>query len=88
MLGFHQTCVVFCVGSLFCGVVLVFFLDEQSSIVKEERESWLLNCVMVVYVVCLFFMAPMRGSRNFRQGWGGGVQVSLTKKSSDSVCFF
>ena len=31
----------------------------------------------------------MRGSRNFRQGGGGGVQVSLTKKSSDNVvCFF
>ena len=25
----------------------------------------------------------MRGSRNFCQGGGGGVQVSLTKKSSD-----
>ena len=30
----------------------------------------------------------MRGSRNFRQGWGGGVQVNLTKKSSDNVFFF
>ena len=29
----------------------------------------------------------MRGSRNFRQGGGGGVQVSLTKKSSDNVFF-
>ena len=28
----------------------------------------------------------MRGSRNFRQG--GGVQVRLTKKSSDNVLFF
>ena len=28
----------------------------------------------------------MRGSRNFRQG-GGGVQVSLTKKSSDNFFF-
>ena len=29
----------------------------------------------------------MRGSRNFRQG-GGGVQVSLTKKSSDNLKSF
>ena len=27
----------------------------------------------------------MRGSRNFRQGGGGGVQVSLTQNSSDNV---
>ena len=32
----------------------------------------------------------MRGSRTFCRGGGGGVQVSLTKKSSDVVffCFF
>ena len=29
----------------------------------------------------------MRGSRNFHRGGGGGVQVSLTKKSSDNVLF-
>ena len=33
-------------------------------------------------------MKNMCGSRNFRQGGGGGVQVSLTKKSSDNVFFF
>ena len=32
----------------------------------------------------------MRGSRNFRQGGGGGVQVSLTKKALTTFffCFF
>ena len=33
-------------------------------------------------------LCPMRGSRKFRRGGGGGgVQVSLTKKSSDNVSF-
>ena len=32
----------------------------------------------------------MRGSRNFCQGWGGGVQARLPGNSSDNVflCFF
>ena len=30
---------------------------------------------------------PMRGSRNFRRGWGGGVQVSLTKKALTTFFF-
>ena len=36
-----------------------------------------------------FTLDLMRGSRNFRQGGGGGgVQVNLTKKSTDKVFFF
>ena len=35
-----------------------------------------------------YCIKSMRGSRNFRQGGGGGVQVNLTKKSTDNVFFF
>ena len=40
-----------------------------------------------IYSLFNFYQCTlMRGSRNFRQG-GGGVQVSLTKKSSDNAFF-
>ena len=33
----------------------------------------------IIYYMLLDLAYRMRRSRNFRQGWGGGVQVNLTK---------
>ena len=66
------------------GKTQVFIIPTLVSC-DRHMPTWLYYC----YCMESWFLLPhsqlMRGSRNFRQG---GVQVSLTKKSSDVFFFF